>query len=250
MAANRPRYDDTGPFASLTHQLVCGGPGPQEHDFRMRDTDVTLVVEADSRTLRLLHLQNVRTDTIAEARAAVDDFLDQLDATDHPKRIERTVFENFDKVRQGLRNIVSLARGEVENLRDELELADGSPKRVTDTAPDDLDEGDPHPQDNNPVAIVWAACEDFLEKLDLIDDSHEPRKREAHTTQEAFDKSHNKICRYMKAQAEKRGFVFEWYDGTYPRDTFRDTYSDIMYDVYFRKDGSWSEHSGTRRLSL
>ncbi|KAF5009867.1 hypothetical protein FDECE_3940 [Fusarium decemcellulare] len=248
MAAERPRRDDTGPFASLTYQLVFGGPGPQEHDFRMRDRDVTLVVEAGRRTLRLLHLQNVRTDTIAEARAAVDDFLEQLDATDHPKRIERTVFENFDKVRQGLRNVVSLARSDVEDLREELRLANGAPKRVLDTTPNDIDEVHPDPRDNNPVAIVWAACEDFLEKLDLIDDSHEPRKREAHTMQEGFDESHNEICGYMEAQAEKRGFVFEWYDGSYPRDTFRSACSDIRYDVYFCEDGSWSSHYGTRVL--
>lgn len=244
MVTERPRHDDTGPFASLVHELVHGGPGPQVHDFKMRDTDVVLVIEAAKGTYRLLHLQNVRADTIVEARAAVDNFIDQLDPSDHPERIERTVFENFDKVCQQLREHVGAAKADVEDLWNELDWVEGNAKkRVRDESHrDDVHAG---PSDDNPLAVVRAACKKFLKKLELIDDSGKPEKRTAEVKQEGYDKAHQEIREYMEARAEKRGLVFDWYEGTYPRETLRNTYSRIMYNVYFTKNGNLGYHSGT-----
>lgn len=239
----RPRHDDTGPFAGLTYKLIHGGPGPQNHDFHMRDRDVTLVVEGTSSTLCLLHLQNVRVDTVVTAQAAVDDFLDQLEPT-APKRPEQTVFQNFDKVRQGLRKYVATARVEVEDLYHELESAESYPKRAGNRAPEDFDQDLPETQYNNPVSVVRAACEVFLEQLKLVDDSDEVPKRHVSTMSEYRDEAHQKICDYMEAQAETRGLVFEWSHGSFPRDTVRKSGSRIIYDVYFNKDGNWDSHYG------
>lgn len=51
----------------------------------MRDRDVVLAVKADGTTLLLLHLPNVRADTVTAARSAVDDFLNQLKSPDDRK---------------------------------------------------------------------------------------------------------------------------------------------------------------------
>ncbi|VUC35412.1 unnamed protein product [Clonostachys rosea] len=257
MAAERPRHDDSGPFASLTNELVYGGPGPQEHDFHMRDTDVVLVIEGASHNLHLLHLQNVRTDTVSAAKAAVDEFLGHLEPTSQSKRVEKTVFQNFGKVRQELHKYVVNARAEVEDLRDQLEWVDESfPKR-------EVPEGQGAAQldfpGHNPVAAAHAACEDFLKQLEAIRDPDEDidegkkkkgkksrkRKREAHTMAEGFDQVHQEICTYMEEQADYRGLIFKWYDGSYPRDSFRSSGSWIRYDVYFREGGDWSTHFGS-----
>lgn len=247
MTAERPRYDDDGLFASLTHEVRHGGPGPQEHDFHMRDRDVTLVIETTRRSLRLLHLQNVRADTIAAARTAVDCFLDQLEPTGYPKRAEHTVFKNFDKVRQELRDYVRTARADVEELNDQLEWVDDAfPKKEEHATSEGLSKEHLDLHVENPVAAMQAACEDFLEKLQLIDDSDEPSKQEANTMYANNDEAHQEICEYMETQAEKRGLVFEWNDGSYPRDTLRRSGSRIRYDVYFSQNGSWGSHYGTR----
>lgn len=48
----------------------------------MRDRDVVFLHRVGHTALRLLHLQNVRDDTIAAARRAVDDFLNELKLED------------------------------------------------------------------------------------------------------------------------------------------------------------------------
>jgi hypothetical protein len=123
MASEDTRYsdNDTGPFAGPTHELVYGGPGPQEVDIDMRDRDVMLNVRVDGRTIRLLHLQNVREDTVVAARNAVDSFLDQLKAIDdregaHPERSGHTMLEDFTQVHLDLRDYIE-ARAEELGFR-------------------------------------------------------------------------------------------------------------------------------------
>ncbi|CAH0057667.1 unnamed protein product [Clonostachys solani] len=257
MAAEHPRHDDTGPFASLTQELAYNGSGPQEHDFRMHDTDVVLMVEGASRNLHLLHLQNVRADTVSGAKAAVDDFLRYLEPTAQSKRVEKTVFRNFSKVRQELQKYVTAAQDEVKELRDHLDWVDDTfPKRE---APEDPGAAQLHFSEDNPVVAAHAACEEFLKQLEMIKDPDEDidrgskeksskrrkRKREAHTMAEGSDQYHQEVCTYMEKQAEGRGLIFKWYDGSYPRDSFRRSYSRIRYEVYFREGGDWSTHSGS-----
>ncbi|CAG9970378.1 unnamed protein product [Clonostachys byssicola] len=229
MAAERPRHDDTGPFASLTQELVYGGPGPQEHDFHMHDTDVVLMVEGASRNLHLLHLQNGREGGVPD----------------------------FGKVRQELHKYVASAQAEVEDLRDQLEwVEDTFPKRE---ATESSGAAQLDLTGNNPVAAAHAACQDFLKQLKLIKDPDEDidesskgkssmprkRKREAHTMAEGSDKYHQQVCTYMEEQAKGRGLIFKWYEGSYPRDPFRRSGSRIRYDVYFREGGDWSTHYGS-----
>lgn len=122
MASEDTTYsdNDTGPFAGPTHELIFGGPGPQEVDVDMRDTDVMVNVWVDRNTVRLLHLQNVREDTIDAARKAVDSFLDQLKAVDdregtHPERAGHTMLEDFTQAHSDLRDYL-------EKRADELGL--------------------------------------------------------------------------------------------------------------------------------
>lgn len=109
MASEDTRYsdNDTGPFAGLTHELIHGGPGPQEVDIDMRDRDVMVNIWVDRKTVRLLHLQNVREDTTEAARSAVDGFLNQLKAADdregaQPERAGHTMLESFTPVHSDL----------------------------------------------------------------------------------------------------------------------------------------------------
>lgn len=124
MADEDTRYsdNDTGPFAATTHELSGSGPGPREVDLDMRDTDVVLDLWVGSGTVRLLHLQNVRDDTAAAARAAVDVFLEGLKATDddrhrcegvpHPaRRNGSTMIESFTEAHSDLRDYIE-ARAE------------------------------------------------------------------------------------------------------------------------------------------
>lgn len=123
MASGDTRYshNDTGPFAGPTHELVYGGPGPQEVDIDMRDRDVMLNVRVDRKTVRLLHLQNVREDTVVAARKAVDSFLNQLKAIDdregtHRERYGHTMLEDFTQVHLDLRDCIE-AKAEELGLR-------------------------------------------------------------------------------------------------------------------------------------
>lgn len=110
MASEKPRYheNDTDPFSSPIHVLVNSDDGPREVDLDMRDRDVVFLHRADHTKLRLLHLQNVRDDTIAAARSAVDDFLNELKLEDdrkgyvYPWRPARTMSETWDEVHIGL----------------------------------------------------------------------------------------------------------------------------------------------------
>lgn len=110
MASEKPRYheNDTDPFSSPTHILVNSADGPRLIDLDMRDRDVVFLHRADHTALRLLHLQNVRDDTIAAARSAVDDFLNELKLEDdrkgyvYPWRPARTMSEAWDEVHIGL----------------------------------------------------------------------------------------------------------------------------------------------------
>lgn len=120
-ADTRYSDNDTGPFAGPTHELLYGGPGPQEVDIDMRDRDVVVNVRVDGKTVRLLHLQNVREDTAAAARDAVDGFLNGLKAVDdrqgaRPERVGHTMLEDFTQVHLDLRDHLK-ARADELGLR-------------------------------------------------------------------------------------------------------------------------------------
>lgn len=124
MAAEHPPYqeNDTDAFAGPTHVLHSGGDGPHEVDLDMRDCDVVLTITVDSTHSRLLHLQNVRAETVAAARSAVNESLNRLRSADdrngafHPERWAHTMLEAWDEVHTGLRDHIE-ARAEELGLR-------------------------------------------------------------------------------------------------------------------------------------
>ncbi|VUC26214.1 unnamed protein product [Clonostachys rosea] len=79
MAEERPPYhdNDLGPFASICSMLR-----------------LTMIPTP----LAFFFSQNVREDTVAEAEAAVNSFLDQLEPLNDEEYIQDTVFMVFDKV--------------------------------------------------------------------------------------------------------------------------------------------------------
>lgn len=130
MSSENPRYheNDTDPFSSPIHVLVNSDDGPREVDLDMRDRDVVFLHRADHTKLRLLHLQNVREDTVAAARSAVDDFLNELKLADerkryvYPWRPAHTMLEAYDEVHTGLRDYIE---AKVEELGLEFEWREG-----------------------------------------------------------------------------------------------------------------------------
>lgn len=108
LAASRPRHNDMddGPFASQTHVLNHGGPGPRSVDVDPRDRDVVINIRETLDAVRLLHLQNVRADTLAAAERALDEYLDTVApaAPDADPRPAHTMVERWDEVHLGLRD--------------------------------------------------------------------------------------------------------------------------------------------------
>ncbi|KAK7218882.1 hypothetical protein V2G26_006885 [Clonostachys chloroleuca] len=76
------RADYVGPFAVLKHTIVYGSSGLQKVDLDIHDTDVVFDYFLGSQTLKILHLQNVRAETLEMAQSAVEEFLAELRAID------------------------------------------------------------------------------------------------------------------------------------------------------------------------
>lgn len=106
MTSELPRYHehDTDPFAGPIYILVNTGGGPDDVDLDFRDRDVVVALSLDHTTFHLLHMHNVRPDTVAAARAAVDDFLHQVKLADDrrgtvwPEREAHTMSEAYEDV--------------------------------------------------------------------------------------------------------------------------------------------------------
>lgn len=79
---DRYQYNDIGPFKSILHTLVLSGPGKKKVKIDMRDCDIMIGANLDESTVRLLHLRNVREDTVTEAKTAIQQLLDELKARD------------------------------------------------------------------------------------------------------------------------------------------------------------------------
>ncbi|VUC33289.1 unnamed protein product [Clonostachys rosea] len=161
-----PSYhdNDVGPFSSVTYSLVPGGPGPQELDLKLRDGDVLLMVEGDDDddAVRILHLLNVREDTLAEAEVAVDGLLGQLKPLGSDNKDGHTVFKMFDKVFREINSSVACLLKDADDLELKLEEIDRDslvhPKRAAETTSELF----------NPVAELQKACRDFIDRVEPI----------------------------------------------------------------------------------
>ncbi|CAI6089709.1 unnamed protein product [Clonostachys chloroleuca] len=105
------RADDVGPFAVLKHTIVYGSSGLQKVDLDIHDTDVVFDYFLGSQTLKILHLQNVRAETLEMAQSAVEEFLAELRAIDKsnnesPRRRGHIYAEIFDTAHGDLANYI------------------------------------------------------------------------------------------------------------------------------------------------
>ncbi|CAG9937496.1 unnamed protein product [Clonostachys rosea f. rosea IK726] len=152
--------NDVGPFSSVTYSLTPDGPGLHELDLKLRDRDVVLMVEGDDddKTVRILHLYNVREDTLAEAKTAVDGLLGQVKPLGGSDNTGHTVFKMFDKVFYEIKSPVACILEDADDLESKLEAIDEDdlvhPKRAADTTS----------ELSNPVAELQAACRDFIDR--------------------------------------------------------------------------------------
>lgn len=93
--------NDQGPFKSSSYTLVFGGPGRKSVRVDTGDRDIIICVSADETATRLLHLQNVRDDTVEEAKVAITQLLDELKSQDE-SRDERHLRPGYLKVEHGI----------------------------------------------------------------------------------------------------------------------------------------------------
>lgn len=212
--------NDVGPFSSVTYSLTPDGPGLHELDLKLRDRDVVLMVEGDDddKTVRILHLYNVREDTLAEAKTAVDGLLGQVKPLDGGDNTGHTVFKMFDKVFYEIKSPVACLLEDADDLESKLEAIDEDdlvhPKRAPDTTS----------ELSNPVAELQAACRDFIDrvrpihsKLEMYSEESCP-KRKATMLFRVYEKVHIHLLRHAKEQSAKGDLAFDWDKGQYPED--------------------------------
>lgn len=75
--------NDFGPFAFITHTLIHDGKGRMTKlNLTIRDRDIVIGFSFDESTVRVLHLQCVREDTVALAQIAIEEVFDELKSLD------------------------------------------------------------------------------------------------------------------------------------------------------------------------
>ncbi|CAG9982453.1 unnamed protein product [Clonostachys byssicola] len=104
--------NDEGPFKSSSYTLIFRGSGRKSVRVDTGDRDIILCVSADETATRLLHLQNVRNDTVDEAKAAIAQLLDELKSQDVSRnerhlrpgylKVEHVIDDSHEAVRQFL----------------------------------------------------------------------------------------------------------------------------------------------------
>ncbi|CAI6092000.1 unnamed protein product [Clonostachys chloroleuca] len=192
--------NDVGPFSSVTYSLTPDGPGLHELDLKLRDRDVVLMVEGDDddKTVRILHLYNVREDTLAEAKTAVDGLLGQVKPLSGGDNTGHTVFKMFDKVFYEIKSPVACLLEDANDLELKLEKMDeddmAHPKRAVDTTSELF----------NPVAELQAACRDFIDRMESI-----------HSR--AYESVHVALLIYTGERSAKGGLAFDWYHDQYAK---------------------------------
>ncbi|CAI6090992.1 unnamed protein product [Clonostachys chloroleuca] len=79
---DRYHKNDFGPF-STSHMLVLDVPSQPKIKLNVCDRDIVLCVAVNKLTIHLLHLRNVRDDTVYMAWGAIQKFLKELKALNH-----------------------------------------------------------------------------------------------------------------------------------------------------------------------
>ncbi|VUC20147.1 unnamed protein product [Clonostachys rosea] len=213
MAEERPTcYNDTEPFKSAVYSASNGLPGLQEFDLLIQHHDMVIgIVENEVDTAHVLYLQNIREDTLSEAKTAIDNFLDKFESLGDGDAHQNTAFQNFGLVCEVLDGFADYAKKEVDKVKQELINIENDsfqyPKRAKDTVPGKI----------NPVCEMIAACNDFLDQAGSIMSKsyknhrgHRP-ERDAEIWMSDSYLFHQCIQRYLGEQIEIRDLTFHWH---------------------------------------
>ncbi|CAH0025505.1 unnamed protein product [Clonostachys rhizophaga] len=208
MAEGQLAYHDNGaePFKSAVCLVGDGAPDLLMH---RHDMVIAVVGNGEEKT-QALHLQNIREDTLSEAKTAIGRFLDNYESLEDGGSIQNTVFQNFARVCDQLNKVAEDIEHGVEQV--ELELINIQtdsfeyPKRVKDTTPGNF----------NPVCEMIAACSEFRDLVDSImskacDNACDYRpERDGEIWMANSYPFHQYLRKYLGEQAESRDLTFYW----------------------------------------
>ncbi|CAH0058141.1 unnamed protein product [Clonostachys solani] len=224
----RPHPNDVGPFASATHAAAHGNGGadPDSVDVEIQDRDVLLAIEDDKHHVRILHLQNVREDTLPAAKTAADTFLDQIKPLDSDQQPAGTVFQMFDIVYKDMSHHLGGIINRVQDLSIAMSQMDDNefryPKRTASTTSGGTSQASVV-EGFNPVAEMMVTCFDFLERAQEIQSKSESCCDETRPKRDTFVLTnyndllaHGDLIEHIRIQVQARDLAFDCYVTTYP----------------------------------
>ncbi|VUC30074.1 unnamed protein product [Clonostachys rosea] len=205
----RPHPNDVDVFASVTYLLARDSLDLRDVELKMNDRDVLLNIKIDNDHTRVLHLQHVREDTLAEAKIAADEFLDQHKPLGGP---QNTVYHRFDKIYKEMEYNIPSVLADVEDFQEKMtEVGDSESiyPKVYLGVEASKDQG------FDPVAELIYASNDFLDRVKEIQSKSKPYKNEtcptktaSITSRQGGDSAHKHLANYIEEQALGRGFFF------------------------------------------
>uniref|UniRef100_A0A8H7NNX6 Uncharacterized protein n=1 Tax=Bionectria ochroleuca TaxID=29856 RepID=A0A8H7NNX6_BIOOC len=171
--------------------------------------------------MRVLHLKNVRDDTLKEAKATVNGFLDQIEPLGEGNGTAGTVFEMFDRVYADMDDQVVAVMSHVHELSSLLAKIDTSvnmyPKKLVSYSPDNIHQG----QSYNPVAELRSASDAFYEQVKAIKSKSKGYCNDTHPSRNGFGVTrancdvHKNLIASMMEHSRNRGLWFHWDESSY-----------------------------------
>uniref|UniRef100_A0A0B7JNU9 Uncharacterized protein n=1 Tax=Bionectria ochroleuca TaxID=29856 RepID=A0A0B7JNU9_BIOOC len=221
------RPDDFGSFASTTYSLARSGSDMQTLELEcMRDRDVVIKIEISEDQVRVFHLKHVHEDTLDEAKAAVDDFLEQIEPLEDRdgNGPSGTVFEMFGRVHA---DMVGPLVGVMDNVHELSSLL----TKIDTTA---------------------------IKAIKLKSESY---SSQTHPTIKGFGlfranyDVHKNLIAHMMEKGRNRGVWFHWDEHGYEGSTQRNIgtwvdYSLSLEEHYDTKTQSWVQKIGGRSVRL
>ncbi|CAI6087774.1 unnamed protein product [Clonostachys chloroleuca] len=213
MAKGQLAYHDYGaePFKSAVYLIGDDAPGLQEFKLLMHYHDMVIAIVGNGGDrCQVLHLQNIREDTLSEAETAIDKFLDNFGSLGDGHTIQNIAFQNCLRVCDQLDRLAITAACEVKKVEQDLiHMQNDSfeyPKRVKDTMP----------WDYNPVSEMIAACREFRDRANSITQKAYQNAcdyrpvRDGEIWMADFYPFHQCLRKYLGEQAESRDLTFYW----------------------------------------
>ncbi|CAG9977898.1 unnamed protein product [Clonostachys byssicola] len=201
-------YGGAEPFKSDVYSVSDGAPGLQAFNLGLNHHDMVIVVfgKGGDRT-QVLHLQNIREDTLSEAGTAIKQFLDNFGSLGDGVFVQNTVFQDYGSVYDELDRIVLDIDFGVDNVeKDLINIENDSsnyPKIVNGTTAGKY----------NPVCELFDACNEFRDRLGSI-----MEKASGQAYPEKFGEiwitgsypPHQCLLTYLEEQSEGRDLKFYW----------------------------------------